>query len=152
MIFWNFEFEKNKQFLITDYSKTIWRSRKIPNNKRLLIVWTFHKNMNKKLFLLLKLQILKMLWRKYDFLKVGLYGLWIIRTKNFSQCVRKVVYNFWSRPIHSFRNVRIYKERWSDLSRFIRHAHEVSAFKCTKWLVFPRLPIPFWVFLSRFYK
>ena len=36
MIFWNFEFGKNEQFSITDYSKTIRRWKRIPN-KRLLI-------------------------------------------------------------------------------------------------------------------
>ena len=30
--------EKNKQFSITDYLKTIRRRKKIPDNKRLLIV------------------------------------------------------------------------------------------------------------------
>ena len=60
MIFWNVEFGKNEHFSITDYSKIVRRRKKIPNNKKLLIVWTFHKNMNKKLLLLLKLQILQM--------------------------------------------------------------------------------------------
>ena len=55
MIFWNFECGKNEQFSITDYSKTIRRRKKVPDNKSLLIVWTFHKNMNKRLFLIFEI-------------------------------------------------------------------------------------------------
>ena len=36
MIFWNFEFGKNEQFSITDYTKTNQHRKKIPNNIRLL--------------------------------------------------------------------------------------------------------------------
>ena len=42
-----FEFGKNEQFSIADYSKTIRRWKKIPDNEKLLIVWIFNKNMNK---------------------------------------------------------------------------------------------------------
>ena len=58
MIFWNWE---NEQFSMTNYSKTIRRRKKIPDDKRLLIVWNFHNNMNNKLYLLFKLQILQIL-------------------------------------------------------------------------------------------
>ena len=151
MIFWNFEFGINGQFSVTDYSKTIRRRKKNSDNKRLLIVWTFHKNMKKNCSCYLSCKFCKC-YKQIQFFESRTIWFSDLRTKNVYYCVSKVVWNFWSEPIHSFRNIRIYRERWPDLSRFVRPVRRIGAFKRTKWLVFPRLPIPSWVFLFRFNK